>query len=390
MEFGHGALLTVGTLPELTISMYTNISDISQIWLKFQTHAATTLYHTFQWCNAWQKAVGEKSGCRPQILVGRTTAGVVKFILPLQMRTSFGLKILEWHGYPNVNYGYGLFDRIFLRFAEPWFAEHFDTILNAIGPFDVLSLQDMPLRLHNSVNPLAKHTNIKAANRAYAINLQPDYNELYAAKRSSATRKSQRKKDARLIAMGEVEFGVPTSKDEAHHVLDEMFDDQSQRLAKSGIHDIFNESEKRFFHLLIEETDKASPFLIPYVLKCNGVTLAAMLGGCASNTFWPFITSMKMDETQKHSPGDYLLRHVIEASCRLGLESFDFASGESTYKSQWSDDIIDLGITLKARNIWALIWVCGLASKLYAKRLIKQNPVALSCVCMLRRLLAGH
>jgi CelD/BcsL family acetyltransferase involved in cellulose biosynthesis len=388
--FGQRLHFAVGASPRLTISNYHDIADISQIWLKFQTHAAATLQQNFQWCNAWQNTVGKNSGCSPRILVGRDAEAKVVFILPLQVRQSWGLTILEWLSYPSVNYGYGLFDRNFLPRANEWFAVEFDNILDAIGPFDVLSLQDLPAKLHGHPHPLLAHANLKAPNRAYAMTLQPDFDALYASKRSLATRKSHRKRDARLKAMGDISFGLPGHTQEAHSILDEMFSHQACRLAQSGIHGVFGKTEREFFHLLIDETNGRDPFLLPYVLKCNGETLAVMLGGSASGTFWPFISSMRPGPTLKHSPGDYVLRHVIAACCTLGLTRLDFASGDSGYKSQWADETINLATILQARNMGGLFWVSALALSLNAKRLIKQNRLILRVVFYLRRLLAGH
>jgi CelD/BcsL family acetyltransferase involved in cellulose biosynthesis len=388
--FGQRLHFTVGTSPRLTVSVYHDIADISQIWLKFQIHAASTLQQNFQWCNAWQQTVGKNIGCSPRILVGRDADAKVVFILPLQVRISWGLTILEWLSYPSVNYGYGLFDRNFLPQAEGWFSAEFDNILDAIGPYDVLSLQSLPGRLHGHPHPLLGHVNLKAPNRAFAMALQPDFDALYASKRSLATRKSHRKRDARLKAMGDLSFGLPAHSQEAHKILDEMFSHQAHRLAQSGIHGVFGKTERDFFHLLIDETNGRDPFLLPYVLKCNGETLGVMLGGSASGTFWPFISSMRPGPAQKHSPGDYVLRHVIEACCRLGLTTLDFASGDSSYKLQWADETINLTTVLKARNVRGLFWVSAHAFFLTAKRFIKQSQLVLPAVFYLRRLLAGH
>jgi CelD/BcsL family acetyltransferase involved in cellulose biosynthesis len=161
-------------------------------------------------------------------------------------------------------------------------------------------------------------------------------------------------------------------------------------LAQSGIHGIFGKTEREFLHLLIDETDGRNPFLLPFVLSCNGNTLAVMLGGTASGTFWPFISSMGPGEAQKHSPGDYMLRHVIEVCCKLELTTFDFAPGDSSYKSHWSDETIDLGLILKARSVRGLLWVSATAAGVTFKRFIKQNLWVLSLAVSLRRLVAGQ
>ncbi len=388
--FGPDKHFVLGSDPELTISIHNDIGDLSQIWLKFQLHAATTLQQTFQWCNAWQHSVAQEKGTKPRIVMARETSGKIAFILPLQLRTSLGLTILEWHSYPSVNYGYGLFDRDFLKGAHLWFAREFDRILDALHPFDVLSLLDLPVDMFGHAHPLQHFTNLKSANRGYAMELLADYEALYGTKRSLATRKSQRKRDAKLAGLGQISFGLPANREEAHRILDDMFSYQAQRLAQSGVHGVFSTIEREFFHLLVDETNGRDPFLLPYRLKCGNDTLSVMLGGTVSQTFWPFITSISPGYAQKHSPGDYVLRHVIEACCKLGLKTFDFGSGDSGYKQQWATEIIDLKMVLKARSLRGLLWVVVAATRIQVKRFIKQSPLVHSLVRFARRLVAGR
>jgi CelD/BcsL family acetyltransferase involved in cellulose biosynthesis len=378
-----------GRTPALTVSCHDNLQDISQLWLIFQIHASSTLYQTYQWCRSWQNTLGNKYGSFPRILVARDLNGKVIFILPLQVRESFGLQILEWHGYPTVNYGYGLFDREFLSDASMWFAENLIHILELTGPFDVLALNDMPERMDGEKHPLRCVFNVKSANCSYAMRIQTDYKTLYAAKRSSNTHHSNRKKDKKLNALGVLKFGLPHSHEEAHSILNIMFEQKTTRLAESGVHGVFGTAEQEFVHQLVGETNEGKPLLMPYALTCDGKVLAVILGGYANKSCWLLISSLSQGVARKYSPGDYVLRHMIEDCCKLGFEKIDFASGEASYKSHWAEETIGLNATLKAKTLRGFLWVLGTAMALIAKRLVKQTPKLHQLALAFRRLIAG-
>jgi CelD/BcsL family acetyltransferase involved in cellulose biosynthesis len=390
LGFSLGTHVVLDTSPKLTISLHHDIVEISQIWLKFQQHAASTLYQTFQWCSSWQQTVGQARGCRPRILMGRNANGKVMFILPLQLRRAFGLKILEWHAYPSVNYGYGLFEREFLPIAVPWFAQNLTRVLSLIGSYDILSLHDMPTDMEGQPHPLSSHFNMRAANRSYAVELQPDYEALYASKRSAESRRSNRKRDAKLDAYGDLSFGLPSTYPEAHAVIDDMFRHQAQRLAEIGVHGIFGKPEKEFVHRLVGEDCEGTPLLMPFVLRCDGKTLAVMLGGHFNNSFWALISSLGPGEVRKYSPGDYALRRMIESCCRLGFSKLDFAAGDTSYKSQWADETIELNVALRSQSLPGFFYALGVAAALAGKRVVKQSPVLCNFAFQLRRVAAGR
>jgi CelD/BcsL family acetyltransferase involved in cellulose biosynthesis len=390
LGFGQRTVAAFGNTPPLTVSVHENFSDISYLWHKFQIHTASTLYQTYQWCSTWQRTVGSVNRSSPRILVACDSSGDVVFILPLQMRKSFGLQILEWHGYPTVNYGYGLFNRGFVPNIGLWFTENLALILELAGPFDVLALRDMPERMDGELHPLHSVFNLKAANRSYAMKIHRDFEALYATKRSKDTRHSNRKKDRKLSALGDLKFSLPSSPHDVHAVLDSMFQQKTEQLAENGVHGVFGRVEMAFIHQLAEETIDGKPVLMPFTLTCDGKVMAVILGGYANNSCWLLISSMGQGDARKYSPGDYVLRNMIEDCCKRGLDRIDFASGDANYKAQWAEDMIDLYATFRARNLKGLLWVVAMALSLRTKRHVKQTPGLWKPALVLRRLIAGH
>jgi len=358
--------------------------------MALQERSQSTLYQNFLWCRTWFETIGRASGIWPRIVVATEDAGQTVFILPLQLRRRFGIMVLEWLGAPLITYGGALLATDFIDRNPGWFDNHWTGLLHRAGPADLISLQDIPSHLLGRSNPLHDMCNIAAANRGYGMNLSDNFHTLHARKRPGEARRALRKKEEHLQARGEVTFGLPASKAEAHMVLDRMFDDQEKRLAEAGIHHVFGPAERRFIHCLVDNQDDDAPLLLPYHLRCGDEILAVMMGGQHGGAFWALISSLTPGETRKHSPGEMALVKTIEACCRRGLTWLDFATGDTRYKMGWMDEKLTLGSHVAAPTLRGLPLACALASGIAIKRRIKENRTLFELAKAARRRLRGQ
>jgi CelD/BcsL family acetyltransferase involved in cellulose biosynthesis len=322
---------------------------------------------------------------KPRIVVGLDQEGGCLFILPFQVRRRLSVRVLEWLGAPHINYGYGLYDPGFLLEAPSWFAANFARVLQSIGDFDLVALADMPETMHGLPHPLQSTFRLLGPNKSYAMALQGDYEALYAAKRSGESRRSSRKRDYKLEQAGDVWFGLPAGQRETQAVLDDMFEQQDDRLAESGVHQVFGSTERAFVKRLAD----VPGLLAPYHLKVDGKTVSVMLGGVHHGTYWALISSLAPGPLRKFSPGDAALRRMIEACCKAGLSSLDFAAGETSYKPHWADQTIPLHVSIQARGWRGLAAATVLAAAITAKGAIKRNANLRAAGIWLRRILFG-
>ncbi len=374
----------------LSLSVHHSIDDLSPEWTDFEKDAASTVYQSHMWCSTWQETAGEARRTSPRIIIARNAIGRIVFILPLQLRRSLGLRILEWLGAPHCNYGYGIFSRSFLPLAPTWFTAHAPEVFALAGRIDAIALTDMPDTLCGYPHPLRALFTMRGPNRSYSLPLKSDYDSVYASRRSKESRRTARKKDQALARYGVVEFGLPNGKDETRQVLDTMFHQQQSRLAEKGVHGIFGEAERRFIQRLAEKQDGARPFLLPYCLKCDGEVLAVMLGGSFNGTYWALISSLACTPLRKYSPGDLALRSTIAAACKTGHKAFDFAAGDTSYKLHWASEVLALNSTLQAKTLRGFIWATFAALGTHAKHRIKRSPFLREAAHDLRRWIAGR
>jgi CelD/BcsL family acetyltransferase involved in cellulose biosynthesis len=371
------------------IGIIRDIGALEEDWLAFQERGAGTVFQAYQWCKLWQEAAGRARGVEPVIITGRDPSGRLLFLLPFSRRRIAGVSVLEWLGGQQMTYGFGLYDQGFLRRARDWFGSEGWSILDQIGGIDAVSLAEMPASWRGADHPLTAWFSVEGPNSSYVMELGRDFDALYSAKRSAETRRGNRKRDQRLEKEAKATFSLPADRNHAHRLIDEMFDQQSERLAEGGIHGVFTADERRFIHRLIDMPDGLPELLLPYHLSIGGkleaMTLVARYGG----GFWALISSLGSPAYRKLSPGDYTLRRAIAAGIEQQLSFFDLAAGSFSYKQVWADEEVKLHYAIRGLTLRGYIYAMIRTAYIVSKRTIKQTPMLWALVNGFKRRLAG-
>lgn len=376
--------------PRIAVETHDRLPGLEADWLAFQDRAAGTFFQTYQWCSAWIATAGAAAKAEPVIVTGRDPAGELLFLLPLCARRRQGCRVLEWMGGQQMTYGYGLYDRHFLRRASDWFAAEGWSVLAQLRNIDAIDLADMPARWEGHAHPLASWFSFAGRNLSYVLRLAEDYETIYARKRSGETRRGNRKRDAKLAKAAKIEIGLPQDRAEAHQLIEDMFEQQKSRLAESGIHGVFSIHERQFVHRLIDLPDHMQPILLPYCMKADGELEAVALGGHYGGGYWALISSLGSPRLRRHSPGDALLRRTIEACCDRGLKFFDFSTGSFDYKLAWADEHIRLFHGVRGLTPRGYAWALHRSLVLASKRFIKRTPMLWNAVARARRAVFGQ
>jgi CelD/BcsL family acetyltransferase involved in cellulose biosynthesis len=377
------------SMPRIMIETHGVPGDLEAEWLAFQDRAAGTFFQTYQWCSAWMATAGAAAKVEPIIVTGRDPSGALLFLLPFCVRLRFGCRVLEWMGGQQMTYGYGLYDRGFLRRARGWFAAEGWAVLAQMN-IDAIDLADMPARWEDHEHPLKSWFSVAGRNLSYVLRLDADYETVYARKRSAKTRSGNRNRDAKLAKAARIEVGVPPGRAAAHQLIEDMFEQQKSRLAESGIHGVFNTHERQFVHALIDLPDHMQPVLLPYFMKADGELEAMSLGGLYGGGHWALICSLGSPRLRRYSPGDALLRRTIEACCAQGLKFFDFSTGSFDYKLAWADQEIRLFHSVRGLTPRGYAWALQCCLALAGKRFVKRTPLLWMAIGRMRRSILGQ
>jgi CelD/BcsL family acetyltransferase involved in cellulose biosynthesis len=376
---------------QLTIAITSSLADIRESWAKLEAEGLMTVYQSYAWCEAWIDRVGRPRGITPLIVSASDHNNNVVFILPLQLRRARGLKVIECLTAPQAGYGFGLFANSFIaQGANAWFARHFDCVIAALPKHDVLCLAELPATVHRLPNPMLAVRHFRGANQSHIMDLSERFDILYEQRRSSESRRGNRKRDHRLAALGDITFDIPQSKEQRKQTLETMFQHQQERLSEAGIHDVFKSDERAFITSLADAQTPDGPLLRPYCLRLDGKILAVVLGALHRKTFWALIASIAPVTARKYSPGDYALRAMIKSLCDDGTQTIDFSAGDSVYKLHWSNREVPLLFIIRANTLKGLPVAFYLLMREKAKGFAKRTPVLNDMLFALRRMLRGR
>ena len=384
-------MLKPATTADLTVQAGSNLTALADDWRELQTRGWTTVFQTYEWCESWFNTAGRASGTIPCIVTGRDDQGKLKFLLPLGVTQRSGAGIVHWLSDTVATYGLGVYDPTWVMHANQGLDPFWPEIRSVLPPADVIWLSNLPEVWAQIRHPLHGQFTTADANRSFFLHLNTDFDTLYTAKRNSKSRARARKKIKQLQEVGKLEFGLPEPGPNTHSVLNDMFRHQTERLARIGVHNVFDKHSMAFVHKLAGLPEgENTPLLRPYVLSIDGKTVAVKLGIVYANTFWAMVSSLKADGLERMSPGDIALRKTIEACCNSGLSFMDMAQGESDYKMQWADGSIQLHTITQPLNTRGILWARTVSLGQNCKRAIKTNDILWPIAQRLRTQLLGR
>ncbi|MEM8813204.1 MAG: GNAT family N-acetyltransferase, partial [Pseudomonadota bacterium] len=176
--------------------------------------------------------------------------------------------------------------------------------------------------------------------------------------------------------------------------FDEIFraflDQRGARFRQMGVSNLFEDPAIRAF---IEEVSAPKvrgerPFLQFSVLFSGDAICATYAGITAGNHYSCFANSIDEAGFGKFSPGEILLRAIIEDKCTIGLSSLDLGMGTERYKKSWCDEdpLFDCFVPVTTLGRMHRIKTRAL---LALKRRIRSDPRLWNLAKKARRVLRG-
>ena len=363
----------------LMLSVHSELEAIEPEWRAFEQTAAATAFQAFDWLDRWQRHIGSRRGTRPAVVFGRNAEGELLFILPLALERGL-VRRLCWLGGDLTDYnapilGEGLRAHLTAEgFAPLW---HDILALLRTSPafrFDLIDLRQIPETVGREVNPFVDLKVTLHPSGAHVARLTDEWEKFYAAKRSSASRKTERKKLKQLAEHGEIAFADVDGLDAAR-TMDVLMTQKRRALARMGVKNFLARPGYREFFL-----DLASdPYLAGFVhvgRMSVGATIAATSFGLIHrDCYYLMLSSYDDGELAKFGPGRAHLHELLRRAIGRGLGYFDFTVGDESYKREWSDVELRLYDHTAAATMRGLPAAAMITRYRHAKRLIKQTPV---------------
>ena len=377
--------------PEVQVSATNDIASLETAWRQFEAAAVGHVFQTYGFVSAWCAHIAPAEGIEPVFVTGATEDGRLLYLLPLGIRRKLGSRTVEWLGGDQADYLGGLFDADYLarlsanRTAFDAFVAGF---VEAIGGADLLHFTKMPADYRGTPNPFLQAKTYPNANGAHATRLEPDWDTYYKSRRKSGWRRTDRSKERQLAELGDLSFVIADDAARLDEILDTLFDQKREGLARIGVDDMFAPPGVRdFYRQLAHDSlaDKGSAQIS--ALYCGDRIAAANYGLIFGDTYYYVLHSYDLDAFADKSPGRQLMYRLMQWSFDNGLTLFDFTIGDEAYKDKWCEvslDLVDAAMPLTAKGN-----VSSGAFRLWerTKRQIKNNETLWSAAVGVRKAL---
>jgi CelD/BcsL family acetyltransferase involved in cellulose biosynthesis len=380
----------IGALSVSHIAVHTDLAEIEHEWRAFEKVAACTAFQTFLWLSAWQRCIGRKRGIVPCIVTGRDADGALAFILPLAAETRGFIRRLSWLGHDLSDYNAPIVSRGFLRssgtagFRALWPGIAARVREKLGSRIDLTDLDKMPDNIEEHRNPLTGLDVIDHPSGAYVATLRDSWESFYAAKRSSATRRTERKKFRHLSEFGGVRAVDAHAPSERAAVVETLIGQKRRWFSHKGVRDIFAPADTRAFFTDVATDIRMRDFVQVTQLNVGEVAGAAGFGLRHRDRYYLLQYSYVEAGFTRYGPGRVLLYELMRGEIGRGTRFFDFTVGDEPYKRQWADIDIKLYDYLEPMTVRGWCAVRALLGFRWLKRTIKRTPALWRAYCTLR------
>ncbi|MTI31180.1 GNAT family N-acetyltransferase [Xanthovirga aplysinae] len=319
------------------IEIYRSFSEAKCFWKSLEEEAEGYIFQTYDWLENWYKHVGHHKDIQLCIVTVFNNNQKVEMILPLGIEKILGSLKLFWLGGRLAEYNAPLCTSSFLeKLNKTLFINIWNEIKQKLPTFDVIHFVVQPTVVGKWPNPFL-YLGKKYQEISYAAQLDENWETFFSRKRNSKKRGDSRRKLKRLEKIGPLRFVQAKTAQEIKDITSYMIDLKRKRHRESGWYDFLEiEGYRNFYH-------QAANALIPKgkihlsALICGDEIISAHWGMVWKNRFYILMPVHTGGKWRVYSAGRLLMEYLMEWSCNIGLEIFDFTLGEHDYKKDWSD-----------------------------------------------------
>ena len=351
------------------------------LWAEMEAICPNSIYQTRRWALAWLDTVGAACDAFPMLVAAYARTGEPVAFLPLGVVAHERIRIAGFLGGRDSNANFGLF-----RPGVRWTRGDIESIfraaaLKAARRPDVFALSHQPHEWEGAPNPLLELPHQPSASAGHSTLLardgKSDGKSFACAKLSPTTRKKLDRKWRRLESLaGPLTYRKAERPDDAAHFLDAFFRQKLARFKQQGIEsDLDHPAARAFLERAALGGGRRRPAIELHALAAGDRIFAVYGGALHRSRFHAMFNSFELaEEVAKSSPGDLLLRAMIETMCADGVECFDLGVGEARYKDAWCENIEPLFETIIPVTAKGRAFAMAESTRLRLKRQVKQSP----------------
>jgi CelD/BcsL family acetyltransferase involved in cellulose biosynthesis len=376
----------LGAIGIARVAVVRDMADAETAWRNCSSpDFLATPYQRFELLSAWYANIGRHDGVHPFVMVAYDAADRPLLLLPLVVGRENGATIARFMGGKHPTYNMAVWRRVFA--ASATMAE-LSALTAAIRDqaegIDVLAFTQQPRQWRGIVNPFAHFAGQPSPNSCPRLTMTPGGKP--EARISASTRRRLRNKERKLQGLPGYRYLVAATDAEINRILGAFFIIKPQRMALSGLPDVFsNPATKGFIYdACLARLPDGSRAIELHALECDGELISVFACVADGERFSTMFNTYTVSDNARYSPGLILLRYMIDHYADLGYSTVDFGVGPDDYKLTFckeEEPIFDSFIPLTAPGRIAAL---GMSSLTRAKRLVKQTPALMQMAQRLR------
>lgn len=292
----------------------------------------SSVFQTYEWITSWWKVFGSQ---RKPLIIAVYRDGQLAGLAPLMVEPAFiGLSAIKFIGDGNADYC----DFILAEPREPALRAILNYLATRRTEWCGICLNNIPQQSSTLewLNPLCSGHDMPLLVRRYV-----DCPTLIFAQQQggpdAVLRKDSLKRPYHYFrAHGEVSYTEITAPDEARAYLPQFFEQHIRRWQGSGSPSLFTNSRNREFYAELIERLMPTGWLVFSVVQFNQQPIAFHFGFEFAGRFLWYKPSFDTGY-RKHSPGNLLLRFLLQRAIEHGNRELDFTIGNEEFKHRYSN-----------------------------------------------------
>ncbi|MEY9405105.1 CelD/BcsL family acetyltransferase involved in cellulose biosynthesis [Bradyrhizobium japonicum] len=316
-------------------------------------------------------------------MIARDDDGRPLGLLPLVLRTAFGVRSASFMGGTHSTFNMGLWQREFAATATEHDLQSLTAMLSARDEADVLVLRRQPTYWRDLQNPLRLLPHEPSNAHCPVRTMEPGATTVNLI--SESLRRQLQRKERKLQPLAGYRYYIASDDVDITRLLDWFFQVKPQRMAQQKLPSVFADPGVQEFirsACMTKLADGGRAIEI-HALECDEEVIAIFAGVADDHRFSTMFNTYTMSGKAKFSPGLILMRYVIDHFAGR-YRAFDFGIGLYDYKLLVCPDyepIFDSFIPLSVRGRFA---VGAISAVNEAKRFVKSNPALLDIAQNLR------
>ena len=330
--------------------VYTSfVSDLQTDWLSLEHNCSCSVFQSFKWCQHWFSRIGSKnSSIQLSIIVVYVDHSPVA-LFPFCVRKIGFLRLLEFIGGDLSDYNSPIVHPDFID--DQTFHSLFSIAFSALPPHDLRSLVRIPETIGPNKNPFVTILRPIYNLSSYSATLPSDWST-YLSTISPKIIKENARNKRKLSSLGNLQFILASTDDEANHILDSLFEQKQRRYISTGARNILADSSVRDFYRSFFQTNSSNFNVHISAIALDDSILAAHFGFIYDNCFYYLMPAFDSIHWSRYSPGRLLLEYLLFNSVSDSLHTFDFTTGAEQYKSTWCNTSCRLYSHLESQSIF--------------------------------------